>query len=349
MLSAALLGLAAIAMALSLVVTPLVIGLCRRHSALDQPDARKIHKAGTPRLGGVAVFVALSLGLSAAAVAGYVGWLDLPVAQAQLLPVIYFGLCGFFLIGFLDDLKSIPVLPRLAGQVAVAAAVVLLSGGAIGIRALFGHYVLPEWLSVAVTVLWIAGVVNTFNWIDGLDGLAAGIAAISASAFLVLALAEQGLPNSILTAAICIVLIGAVLGFLPYNFFPARIFIGDGGAFSLGYLLAVVSVIGLFKQAAVVSFLLPVAILVLPLTDTLFAIVRRLVRGRPVTAPDNRHIHHRMLWRLSRTYRSHLPEAQASAVEEELIHGRAHRNSVLALYAFGAVFAGLAIILGLNS
>jgi UDP-GlcNAc:undecaprenyl-phosphate GlcNAc-1-phosphate transferase len=349
MLSAALMGLAALAMALSLVVTPLVIGLCRRHQALDRPDARKIHKAGTPRLGGVAVFVAVSIGLSIAAIAGNLGWIDLPVAQARLLPVIYFGLCGFFLIGFLDDLKSIPVLPRLLAQLGVAAAVVLFSSGAIGIRTVFGQYVLPEWLSVAVTVLWIAGVVNTFNWIDGLDGLAAGIAAISASAFLVLALTEHGLPNSILTAAICVVLIGGVLGFLPYNFHPAKIFIGDGGAFSLGYLLAVVSVIGLFKQAAVISFILPVAILMLPLTDTVFAIVRRLVRGRPVTAPDNRHIHHRMLWRLSRTYRSHLPAEQASAVEEELIHSRAHRNSVLALYAFGAAFAILAILAGLNS
>jgi len=349
MLSAALLALAVIAMGLSLAVTPLVIGLCRRHQALDRPDARKIHKSGTPRLGGVAVFVAISLGLSAAASGGYVGWFALPAEQARLLPVIYFGLCGFFLVDFLDDLRSLPVLPRLLIQLALACAEVLLSGGAIAIHTVFGHYELEAWQSLVVTVLWIVGVVNTFNWIDGLDGLAAGIGAISASAFLVLALAEGSLPNSVLTAAICTVLIGAVLGFLPYNFHPAKIFIGDGGAFALGYLLAVVSLIGLFKKAAVISFLLPVAILVLPITDTVFAIARRLVRGRPVTAPDNRHIHHRMLWRLSRSYRSRLPAEQATSVEEELIHGRAHRNSVLALYAFGAAFALLAIIVGLNT
>lgn len=349
MLSAALLALAAMALALSLAITPVVIGICRRHQALDRPEARKIHKSGMPRLGGVAVFVAISLGLSAAALGGYFGWLELPVAQARLLPVIYFGFCGFFLVGFFDDLHSLPVLPRLLLQLGLALAVVLLSGGAIGIRTIFGHYELPYWLAAVVTVLWIAGVVNTFNWIDGLDGLAAGIAAISAAAFLVLALAEPSLPNSLLTAALCTVLIGALLGFLPYNFHPAKIFIGDGGAFSLGYLLAVVSVIGLFKQAAVISFLLPVAILVLPISDTVFAIIRRLVRGRPVTQPDNRHIHHRMLWRLSRSYRSRLSAEQASSVEEELIQHRAHRNSVLALYAFGAVFAALAVVLGLNS
>ena len=175
----------------------------------------------------------------------------------------------------MDDLKSLPAWSRLIAQFAVATLVVVLSGGRIRIASAFGHFIFPAWLAIIMTILWIVGVVNTFNWIDGLDGLAAGIGAISALAFFVIVAIKPGLPNAPLTAALCAMLIGAVMGFLPYNFFPAKTFIGDGGAFSLGYLLAVISVVGLFKQAAVVGFVLPVVVLALPITDTLFAILRR--------------------------------------------------------------------------
>jgi UDP-N-acetylmuramyl pentapeptide phosphotransferase/UDP-N-acetylglucosamine-1-phosphate transferase len=111
-------------------------------------------------------------------------------------------------------------------------------------------------------------------------------------------------------------------------------------------MLAIVSVLGLFKQAAVIGFVLPVAILMLPIADTLFAIIRRLWRGRPVTQPDNRHIHHRLLGLLSRTYRSHLPAGERDDIKEELVAARAHRNTVLTLYCFTAIFAGIAVYAG---
>jgi len=341
------LALFALTLVLSVLITPGVIRLCRAQGALDKPGERKVHRSGVPRLGGVAIFVAMSLGMTAA-VYGVLGDIvDLSPLQGRLIPAIYVGLCGFFFIGFFDDLRSLPAIPRLVAQFATATAVVLLSGGSIRIAGAFGHIVFPVWLAVIITVLWIVGVVNTFNWIDGLDGLAAGIAGISATAFFVIAILKPGLPNAPLTAALCAMLIGAVLGFLPYNFFPAKTFIGDGGAFSLGYLLAVISVVGLFKQAALVGFVLPVVVLALPITDTLLAILRRAIRGQPITQPDSKHIHHRLLALYSRRYRAGLPQETLSRVEERLLAGRAHRNTVLALYAFAAFFAGFAVILGI--
>lgn len=341
------LSLIVLALALSALVTPAVIRLCLAQRALDRPGQRKVHRRGVPRLGGVAIFVAMSLGMIAAVYGVFGGLVDLNPVQGRLIPAIYIGLCGFFFIGFFDDLKSLPALPRLAAQFITAAAVVLLSGGSIRIASAFGQWIFPEWLAVILTVLWIVGVVNTFNWIDGLDGLAAGIAGISALAFLILATVKPNLPNAELTAALCALLVGAVLGFLPWNFFPAKTFIGDGGAFSLGYLLAVISVVGLFKQAALVGFVAPVVILALPITDTTFAILRRALKGRPITEPDDKHIHHRMLALLSRRYRASLPHETHSRLEERLAEGRAHRNTVLALYAFAAFFAGVAVVLGI--
>jgi UDP-GlcNAc:undecaprenyl-phosphate GlcNAc-1-phosphate transferase len=347
--AAPLLGLAAVALALSALVTPVVIRLCRRYNVLDRPNTRKVHAREVPRLGGIALFTALTIGLVLAWLGAQAGLFSLTAAQLRLLPVIYFGLCGFFLIGFADDLRSLPALPRLAAQLCVALAVVLLSGGVIRINSLFGQVLLPPWLAVALTVLWIAGIVNTFNWIDGLDGLSAGIGSISTLAFLLLALLKPGLPNAALTVVLALLLAGALAGFLIYNFHPAKIFIGDGGAFSLGYMLAVISVVGLYKQAAVITFLLPLLILALPIGDTLFAVIRRLWRRQPITRPDNRHIHHRILALMSREYRARLSNSMRDALSEDLQVNPAHRNTVLALYTFAAVFASIAVIVGIRA
>lgn len=345
----ALIGLAVLSLVLSVLATPAIIRLCTRYGVLDRPNKRKVHANSVPRLGGAAIFIAMTVGIWLAYFAGTAGWLGMTAPQLRALPVIYLGLSGFFAIGFADDLRSLPALPRLIAQLTVALAVVVLSGGMIRVNSLFGQIVFPEWLAVVVTMIWIAGIVNTFNWIDGLDGLSAGIGGISTLAFLALALLKPGLPNSALTVMLCLLLVGALIGFLFFNFHPAKIFIGDGGAFSLGYLLAVISVVGLYKQAAAITFLLPVLILALPIGDTLFAILRRLLRRQPITKPDNRHIHHRILALMSRDYRDRLPNGERAAISEELQVNPAHRNTVLALYTFAAIFASVAVVVGISA
>jgi UDP-GlcNAc:undecaprenyl-phosphate/decaprenyl-phosphate GlcNAc-1-phosphate transferase len=346
----ALTGLFALAAGISGALTPLVLRLCRKLRVFDAPGARKVHTRRVPRLGGVAIFVALSLGLCVALLLAMAEVIAMPFMESRVVPAIYVGLCGFFFIGFFDDLHSLPALPRLLGQIGVSIAAVLLSGpgaGGLLITSLFGEpLALPYWAQVSITVLWIVGVANTFNWIDGLDGLASGVALIAALAFLVLSALHPQLPNSTLVLALSIVLVGALAGFLPYNFFPARIFLGDGGAFSIGYLLAVISVVGLFKQAALVSFVLPITVLALPIFDTTFAILRRVLRGQSPTTPDNKHIHHRMLALLNRRYREALPTEQLTRIEEKFIQRRAHRDTVLWLYGFAAVCAAVALWLG---
>jgi UDP-GlcNAc:undecaprenyl-phosphate GlcNAc-1-phosphate transferase len=333
--------------AISWFLTPVVLRLCRQYRTFDAFDARKVHTRRVPRLGGVAIFCAVSLGLMAAQLAAAFDLVEMPIFESSLMPAIYVGLCGFFFIGFADDLRSLPALPRLFAQIVASVVTVLLSGeSGVRITSAFGRPLgLPDWAEVALTVLWIVGVANTFNWIDGLDGLASGVACISAFAFLTIALMHPALSYSALTAAISAVVVGALLGFLPYNVFPARIFLGDGGAFSLGYLLAVISVVGLFKQAAVISFVLPITVLALPIFDTAFAILRRIVRGKSPFTPDARHIHHRMLALLSRTYRERLPREELTRIEEKVIQRRAHRDTVLWLWAVCAVCAGVAIAL----
>ncbi|MBN2081888.1 undecaprenyl/decaprenyl-phosphate alpha-N-acetylglucosaminyl 1-phosphate transferase [bacterium] len=344
-----LLGLAGCALVISWLATPLVIRTCRHHHVLDKPNRRKVHTNGVPRLGGVALFLAMSVGMVVVLALDMTGLIDLSLTLGHLLPVVYLGLCGFFIIGFVDDLRSLPALPRLIGQFAVAFGVVWYGEGLIRINSLFGKYLLADWLAIAITVVWIVGIVNTLNWIDGLDGLCAGIGGISTLAFVTLALIKPNQPNALLTIIIGGLLIGALIGFLIFNFHPAKIFIGDGGAFSLGYLLAVLSVVGLFKQAAAITFMLPLLILALPITDTALAILRRLVAGRPITKPDNHHIHHRILALMSRAYRARLSEAERTALSQELQVNPAHRSAVLALYVFAIIFAAAAVIVGVRT
>ncbi len=343
-------GLLIVPMVLSVLITPLVVRLCRSYSLLDMPGERKVHRTGIPRLGGVAIFTAISVGMTLTTVGVWSELIQLSADQARLIPLIYAGLCGFFFIGFFDDLRSIPALWRLLMQLGVASFVVI-AGGEVGLRigSAFGSLIFPDWLSILVSVIWIVGVVNTFNWIDGLDGLSGGIGLICTLAFMLIAMFRPALPNAVLSLALCLVLAGAIIGFMPWNFHPARIFIGDGGAFSLGYMLAVISLIGLYKQAALISFVLPVLILVLPIGDTLYAIGRRLLARRPITQADNKHIHHRLLARLSRDYRSRMSEKDYGFLREELLKSRAHRNTVLSLYAFAAVFASIAVFMGIRT
>ncbi len=277
------LALAAVAAA---VITPPVRRLALAVGALDKPGQRSVHTRPVPFLGGVAVYLAFAVATAAAL------GLDRPEVRGILLG-------GGFLLAFgvLDDFRPLRPRTKVAGQVLAA-----LIGWAWGVRIDFvtnpfgGGLLQLGYLALPVTVLWVVAVVNVINLIDGLDGLAAGIVAI-ASAVLLVSASQMGMPLPALTLAtlLAAALAGSALGFLPYNFHPARIFLGDGGSMFLGYALASISMEGSLKSPAVLALAVPVLAIGLPVFDTALAVWRRWRRGVPIGTPDRDHFHHRLL------------------------------------------------------
>ena len=234
-----------------------------------------MHKIPIPRMGGLAIFFAFLI-----AVLCFAG-ID------RELRGILLGATIIVVLGILDDILTLKALPKFAVQI-VAAVIAVLHGCRIEH---FMGFRLATWLSYPVSVIWIVAITNAVNFIDGLDGLAAGVSAISAGSMLVVALLVPDYNSAILLAAI----VGACAGFIPYNFNPAKIFMGDTGSTFLGYMLATVSIMGLFKFYAVISFAVPFLILGLPIFDTANAIIRRVAAGRSPMSPDRGHVHHKLI------------------------------------------------------
>lgn len=269
---------------LSFAMTPIVKNFAMKVGAIDVPtDERRMHRHPIPRLGGLAIFI---------------GFLLSVVLFADLTKQVQGILVGAIIVaalGAVDDLISLKPMAKLLGQ--SVAAVVAISHGVI--IHLFtnpnifsvNEFILLEGLALPITFLWIVGVTNAVNLIDGLDGLACGVSAIASLTMFAVALLVAESNVAVLLAA----LMGACLGFLPYNMNPAKVFMGDTGALLLGYLLATLSVVGMFKFYAIVTFIVPVLALALPLLDTLFAIVRRVLRGQSPFTPDRGHLHHRLV------------------------------------------------------
>jgi UDP-GlcNAc:undecaprenyl-phosphate GlcNAc-1-phosphate transferase len=324
----------------ALALTPWIMWLCKRLSLYDRADARKVHKGEMPRLGGVSLFIA-----TMSAIIFVAATLDtsyIPLSRTQLFAFLG-GAILYFSLGLADDVYHLSAKLKFVLQIVFALGV---AWAGISIGTLFGTVALPIWLNYFLTVFWIVGIVNTINFIDGLDGLSAGISAIAFLAILILSLARGDYFFCLASLAV----LGALLGFLPYNFYPARIFIGDGGALLMGYLLASISLMGFFKQTALIAFILPLLILLVPIADTLFAILRRVAKHKPITAPDKKHIHHRVLFLVNKRYRQIMFRngAVIDADTKHLIEGMAHRNTVLILYLVAAIFAAIAVLLGLR-
>ncbi|MFM7315198.1 MAG: MraY family glycosyltransferase, partial [Cyanobium sp.] len=255
---------------------------------------------------------------------GLGGFLELPSERDTLIWTTLAGCLCFFVIGLADDLFALPPLPRLGGQVLVAMAVWSqgVQIGAIDLPFyLFGGpngaIPLPDGLSLIATVIWLVGITNAINWLDGLDGLAAGVSGIAAVALLSVSFSLEQPAAGLLAAALA----GACLGFLRHNFNPARIFMGDGGSYFLGFALAAISIVGPAKGLTSVSLLLPILILSLPLADMSAVIMGRLSEGRSPFYPDRRHLHHRLLRA-----------------------GLSHRRTVVLIYAFTQWLAALALV-----
>lgn len=276
-----------IAIGAALVVTPGVILLAAKTGAMDAPDARKVHKKPIPRIGGIGIYIAF--------MAGMLVVMSMNVLTEEVsheLIGLLFGGSLIVLLGIIDDYKNLPAKVKLVGQIIAATVLVVVFDVRIDfITDPFGDYLFLEFMAIPATIFWIVGLTNTVNLIDGLDGLAAGVSAIACITIFLVALQQDIMLVAVLTAALG----GAAMGFLYYNFNPARIFMGDSGSMFLGYMLAGISIIGAVKCAATIALIVPILALGLPILDTAFAIVRRYRGGVPIFKPDKGHLHHRLL------------------------------------------------------
>jgi UDP-GlcNAc:undecaprenyl-phosphate GlcNAc-1-phosphate transferase len=276
-----------IALTIAYLVTPLVIKLAHRVGAIDVPkDNRRVHKVPTPRLGGIAIFI----GFMAAVLVIF-------KMDTRLISVLAGGVV-IVIMGYFDDIKPLSAKVKLLVQI-MAAAIVMYGGVKINMVTNPLSYIyegadpyirLGIW-SYPLTLVWIVGITNAINLIDGLDGLAAGVSTISALTLTVVAIFLDQSYIALLAATLA----GATIGFLPYNFNPAKIFMGDTGALFLGYMLSVLSVMGVVKSAAALSILVPIFAIGLPIFDTFMAIIRRALSGKPFMEADKGHLHHKLL------------------------------------------------------
>jgi UDP-GlcNAc:undecaprenyl-phosphate GlcNAc-1-phosphate transferase len=270
-------------------MVPLVTRFALSRHLLDKPDGqRHIHAKPVPRLGGVAIFGGLLIALAAAPLIGRFSDVAPSVPHLTIALAIASGI--LFVIGLLDDLRGVPPLAKLGGQT-LAALIVVYAGFRIDVLVLPPNYVFSiGWLSVPVTVVWLVGVSNALNLVDGLDGLAGGVGVIA----LLAATAAALVVGSVSIPWYTLALGGALLGFLQFNFPPARIFLGDSGSLVVGFLLAVLTVKGATRPDQATFALAPIFALSYPLLDTGIAMMRRWLRGAPLSRADARHIHHQL-------------------------------------------------------
>lgn len=266
----------------TLLTTPLMIFIGKKCGLVDKPDARKIHKEPIPRVGGVAIFLGFFIGCL---VLGRFGEQMLALMAASVI---------IMLLGFVDDARNIPPIAKLIGQ-AVAAFLVVRSGLVVEFltNPFTGGEMSLGWLSVPLTMVWLIGMSNAVNLIDGMDGEAAGVSAISAGMIAIICVLQG--PQSV--AAVAGLLAAACIAFLVFNFNPAKIFMGDSGSLFIGFALATISIMGFSKSATFISVVIPIIILGTPIMDTFFAILRRLFSHKPVFEADKGHMHHRLLQR----------------------------------------------------
>lgn len=307
-------------------VVPYTMVLAKKVGAIDIPNERRVNKKPMPRLGGVAVITGFFVSVIYLIITMTVErTLNLADNDYGIRLAGYFG--GILVLAvacFIDDSKGIPPLCKLAAQIIAAVCVVFcgVNIGDINIPIFNTVIRLNGIWSVILTVAWIIGITNAINLIDGLDGLSSGITLISCLSLLII-FSLNGAP--VISIVLITALAGALVGFLPYNFNPARTFIGDTGSNFLGFSIAVISIMGVAKTYTAIVVMAPIIVLALPIFDTLFAIIRRIVKGKSFKAvlmPDKGHLHHRLIAK-----------------------GYTHKQAVLILYGISATFGMFAIIL----
>jgi UDP-GlcNAc:undecaprenyl-phosphate GlcNAc-1-phosphate transferase len=313
------LGTFAASLLLSFVLTRIVRNFATARGWVSVPALeRHLHSSPLPRLGGVAIFFSFFLTITVALIVGHLKpGLHLGIPLKLLSTILIPGLV-VFLLGVYDDVYSVGPYVKFTVQ-AVAGAMVFAGGLRIlNLPVLFGHHHFSNLIGFPLTILWILAITNAFNLIDGLDGLAAGSALFSTLVVFVVAL----LSNSSAVALMTLVLAGAILGFLRFNFNPATIFLGDCGSLFIGFMLSALALYGAEKSPTTIAVAIPVVSFGLPILETVLSMLRRFISGRPVFTADREHIHHKLL---------------------QL--GLTHRQVVITLYAVSALFALLSLFL----
>lgn len=259
---------------------PLVGKIANFVGAIDIPNERKVHKKPISRLGGLGIYAGFLLGYM------------LFAEQSIKMNAILIGSIIIIITGIFDDIKPVPAKYKFLGQLAGAAVIPLYGKIVLQDVSAFGLYIDFGILAYPFTILFIVGIINCINLIDGLDGLAGGISSIY---FITIGIIAILLHNSNgLDVVLTFIMLGSTLGYLWHNFYPAKIFMGDSGSMFLGYIIAVIALLG-FKNVTLTSLIIPILLLAIPIMDTLFAILRRLINHKPIGMPDKNHLHHQLL------------------------------------------------------
>ena len=294
----------------SFLITFYIKKIARHIGAMDIPNKRKVHKVPMPRLGGLGIFLTFLFGYMLFGV------------QSIQMNAILIGAFIIIITGVIDDISPLGAKTKLLGQT-IAALIVIFYGGIIldkitigGLHLDFGIFAYP------LTIIFILGCINIINLIDGLDGLSTGTCAIFYLTIGIIAFIKSSFGG--LDVSLTFIMLGASLGFLCHNFYPAKIFSGDSGSMFQGFMISTISLLG-FKTVTMTSFFIPLLLLGIPILDTLFAIIRRTIKKQPIYMPDKDHLHHQLL---------------------KL--GLSHRNTVLAIYAMNILFAFASIIYAIN-
>ena len=289
-----------------LAITPFIKKVALHINAMDIPNARKVHKKPIPRLGGLGIYMGFLLGYM------------LMGSMSLRMNAVLIGSFIIVVTGIIDDINPIPAKIKFLFQLIAASVVAFYGKILLTDLSAFGFYIEFGKFSYLITIIFIVAIINCINLIDGLDGLAAGLSSIY---FITIGIVIVGWMHTFeLDAVITFVMLGSTLGFLCHNFNPAKIFMGDSGSMFLGYMIAVIALLG-FKNVTLTTLLVPICLLAIPIMDTLFAIIRRVINKKPIGEPDKKHLHHQLL------------NLNIS-----------HRNTVLIIYFVDILFAGAMLV-----
>lgn len=300
-------------MILAFLLTPLIKKLAFKIGAVDKPNSRRVNKVAMPTAGGLAIYIAFSISV-------LFFFPDLIPMKYAIHLVVSSGIV--VVTGLIDDIFELKPRQKLLGVTLAALYVCFVFDVTVSTISLPHIGAIPlQWLSYPFTILWIASLTNAINLVDGLDGLASGISIIALTTIGIIGYVASATDAVKLQVPLTIfILLMSVLGFFPFNFYPAKIFLGDTGALLLGFLISVLSIQGL-KNATLITLITPLVILGVPITDTLFAMIRRKLNNRPISSADNMHLHHRLI-----------------------SLGFTHRGAVLTIYSMAIIFSVIAML-----